>query len=31
MQQIMTWNLMHVARRLRDADDIPAHGNQPSW
>jgi multimeric flavodoxin WrbA len=24
----MTWNLMHVARILRDAGGIPAHGNQ---
>jgi multimeric flavodoxin WrbA len=26
----MTWNLMHVARLLRDAGGIPAHGNQRS-
>lgn len=26
----MTWNLMHLARLLRDADGIPAHGNQRS-
>ena len=26
----MTWNLMHLARMLRDAGGIPAHGNQPS-
>jgi hypothetical protein len=25
---IMTWNLMHLARMLRDAGGIPAHGNQ---
>jgi multimeric flavodoxin WrbA len=25
----MTWNLMHAARRLKDAGGIPAHGNQP--
>ena len=24
----MTWNLMHLARSLKDADGIPAHGNQ---
>ena len=24
----MTWNLLHVARMLRDAGGIPAHGNQ---
>jgi multimeric flavodoxin WrbA len=24
----MTWNLMHVARMLKDAGGIPAHGNQ---
>ncbi|MFU8896647.1 MAG: flavodoxin family protein [Gammaproteobacteria bacterium] len=24
----MTWNLMHLARMLKDADGIPAHGNQ---
>ncbi len=24
----MTWNLMHVARLLREAGGIPAHGNQ---
>ena len=23
------WNLMHMARRLKDAGGIPAHGNQP--
>jgi multimeric flavodoxin WrbA len=26
----MTWNLMHVARLLREAGGIPAHGNQRS-
>jgi len=26
----MTWNLMHMARMIKDADDIPAHGNQRS-
>ena len=26
----MTWNLMHVARMIRDAGGIPAHGNQRS-
>ncbi len=25
----MAWNLMHVARMLKDAGGIPAHGNQP--
>ena len=25
----MTWNLMHMARLLKDAGGIPAHGNQP--
>ena len=24
----LTWNLMHVARMLKDAGGIPAHGNQ---
>lgn len=24
----MTWNLMHIARMLKDAGGIPAHGNQ---
>jgi hypothetical protein len=24
----MTWNLLHLARMLKDADGIPAHGNQ---
>ena len=26
----MTWNLLHVARMLRDAGGMPAHGNQRS-
>ena len=26
----MTWNLMHLARMLKEADGIPAHGNQRS-
>ena len=26
----MTWNLMHVARLVKDAGGIPAHGNQRS-
>ena len=26
----MTWNLMHIARMLKDAGGIPAHGNQRS-
>lgn len=26
----MTWNLMHMARLIRDAGGIPAHGNQRS-
>ena len=26
----MTWNLMHLARLLKDAGGIPAHGNQRS-
>ena len=25
----MTWNLLHLARMLKDAGGIPAHGNQP--
>ena len=25
-----TWNLMHLARLLKDAGGFPAHGNQPS-
>jgi hypothetical protein len=24
----MTWSLLHLARMLRDAGGIPAHGNQ---
>ncbi len=28
----MTWNLLHVARMIKDAGGIPAHGNQrTSW
>jgi multimeric flavodoxin WrbA len=28
----MTWNLMHLARMLRERGGIPAHGNQrPEW
>jgi hypothetical protein len=26
----MTWNLMHLARMIRDNKGIPAHGNQRS-
>lgn len=26
----LAWNLMHVARMLKDAGGIPAHGNQKS-
>ncbi|MEX2584549.1 MAG: flavodoxin family protein, partial [Gemmatimonadota bacterium] len=26
----MTWNLLHLARMLRDRGGIPAHGNQRS-
>lgn len=26
----MTWNLLHLARLLKDAGGIPAYGNQPS-
>ena len=26
----MTWNLMHLARMIKDAGGIPAHGNQRS-
>jgi multimeric flavodoxin WrbA len=26
----MTWNLMHLARMLKEADGIPAYGNQRS-
>jgi len=25
----MTWNLLHMARMLKDSGGIPAHGNQP--
>ena len=25
---IMTWNLLHLARKLKDAGGTPAHGNQ---
>lgn len=25
----LTWNLLHLARILKDAGEIPAHGNQP--
>jgi hypothetical protein len=25
----MTWNLLHLARMLKDHGGIPAHGNQP--
>jgi hypothetical protein len=28
----LTWNLLHLARMLKDAGGIPAHGNQrPLW
>ncbi|MDZ7768426.1 MAG: hypothetical protein U5K38_04825 [Woeseiaceae bacterium] len=28
----MTWNLMHMARLLKDAGGIPAHGNdRKAW
>ncbi len=28
----MTWNLLHLARMLKDAGGMPAHGNQrPAW
>ena len=28
----MTWNLLHLARMLKDADGVPAYGNQrPAW
>jgi len=28
----LTWNLLHLARLLKDAGGIPAHGNQrSSW
>ena len=26
----MTWNLLHMARMLKDAGGVPAHGNQRS-
>ena len=26
----MTWNLLHLARLIKDAGGIPAHGNQRS-
>ena len=26
----MTWNLLHLARMLKNAGGIPAHGNQRS-
>ncbi len=26
----MTWNLLHLARMLKDSGGIPAHGNQRS-
>ena len=26
----MTWNLLHLARMVKDAGGIPAHGNQRS-
>ena len=26
----MTWNLLHVARMLKDAGGMPPHGNQRS-
>jgi hypothetical protein len=26
----LTWNLLHLARMLKDAGGIPAHGNQRS-
>jgi hypothetical protein len=26
----MAWNLMHLARLLKDAGGVPAHGNQRS-
>ena len=25
----LVWNCLHVARMLKDAGGIPAHGNQP--
>ncbi len=28
----MTWNLMHIAKMIKDAGGLPAHGNQrASW
>jgi hypothetical protein len=28
----MTWNLMHMAKSLKAAGGIPAHGNvRPAW
>ena len=27
----MTWNLLHLARLLKDASGVPAHGNQRSY
>ena len=27
----MTWNLLHLARMLKDAGGIPAYGNQRTW
>jgi len=26
----MTWNMLHMARVLKDAGGVPAHGNQRS-
>lgn len=26
----LTWNLLHLARMLKDAGGLPAHGNQRS-
>ena len=26
----MTWNLLHMARMMKDAGGIPAHGNERS-
>lgn len=26
----MTWNLLHLARAMKDAGGLPAHGNQRS-
>lgn len=28
--EITTWNLVHLARLIRDTGDIPSHGNQRS-